>query len=549
MQAPTVAETPQIQALEPARPDQSRDDGRAFAKVLENSLAPARRERPTAVDEPDRAVNDQTEASSEDAPAQSKDQTDDIPPEAAENAAASAPPVVAPPAPVSGIDITLALNGQLAISPAAELAHEATSPVIAMSAVGGPAAALMAETDATGTTLPAITSPTLDTVAQSGSAPAAAIAAGPAIDALVATDDTTPLLVTPSAPASSAAAANISKPVPATDDAETTVSASPAALALAASMAPAPVANSRPTAATAKSVPDDDAVTVSDDAVVQLAAPPTINQPQQGAFTAPDAPLAAAFAATNAASKATSATDDTSAAPTAAMPQPAITPTTNPATAAGAALGNQTKTVLAAKDEDEPLDLQTKSTSTATPTPTPASTSASNAPVPAGPTRDTAPTTPTQLPNPMERAVAQQVGRTLVQHLPNGERMMVLRLTPPELGTVRIEVIEHQGVLRARLSAEDDGVRLALERTLPQMRQELRASDAPIRELTLTDQSQFQRPDSQGQTQRQQDQQAERRQRSGEGFSLDIARSEPLAPPRVRDLGIRIDAEGIDALA
>jgi hypothetical protein len=90
-------------------------------------------------------------------------------------------------------------------------------------------------------------------------------------------------------------------------------------------------------------------------------------------------------------------------------------------------------------------------------------------------------------------------------------------------------------------------VRLALERTLPQMRQELRASDAPIRELSLTDQSQFQRPDSQAQ--RQQDQQAERRQRQGEGFSLDPVRSEPPPTPRSRDLGIRVDADGVDALA
>jgi flagellar hook-length control protein FliK len=105
--------------------------------------------------------------------------------------------------------------------------------------------------------------------------------------------------------------------------------------------------------------------------------------------------------------------------------------------------------------------------------------------------------------NAMEKAVTHQVQRALVQQLPNGERMMVLRLTPPELGTVKIEVIERGGVFSARLHAEDDGVRLALERFLPSMRADLRASDAPIREITLSDQAQFQRSFNEPQQQQQ----------------------------------------------
>lgn len=155
--------------------------------------------------------------------------------------------------------------------------------------------------------------------------------------------------------------------------------------------------------------------------------------------------------------------------------------------------------------------------------------------------------------NAMEKAVSHQVSKSLVQHLPNGDRMMVLRLTPPELGTVKIEVIERQGVLSARLHAEDDGVRLALERFLPSMRQDLRASDAPIRELTLSDQTQFQRSfadGQQGQQQQDANRPGNRRQRDdAPRFSIDGVRSEPVLVPRAAPLGGRVNLSGVDALA
>lgn len=154
--------------------------------------------------------------------------------------------------------------------------------------------------------------------------------------------------------------------------------------------------------------------------------------------------------------------------------------------------------------------------------------------------------------NAMEKVVSHQVSKALVQHLPNGDKMMVLRLTPPELGTVKIEVIERQGVLSARLHAEDDGVRLALERFLPSMRQDLRAHDAPIRELTLSDQAQFQRSFADGQQQQQQDanRSGNRRQREDTPrFSVDGIRSEPVAVPRSAHLGGRVGMSGVDAHA
>jgi flagellar hook-length control protein FliK len=155
--------------------------------------------------------------------------------------------------------------------------------------------------------------------------------------------------------------------------------------------------------------------------------------------------------------------------------------------------------------------------------------------------------------NAMEKVLSHQVSKALVQHLPNGDRVLVMRLTPPELGTVKIEVIERMGVLTAKLHAEDDGVRLALERFLPSMRQDLRASDAPIRELSMSDQTQFQRSFADGQNQQQQQQNAEssnRRARADEPrFNTDAARSDAVVATRSAPLGGRVSMSEVNALA
>ncbi len=115
---------------------------------------------------------------------------------------------------------------------------------------------------------------------------------------------------------------------------------------------------------------------------------------------------------------------------------------------------------------------------------------------------------------------------------------------------MRIEVVEHQGVMSARLHAEDDGVRVALERFLPQMQRDLRAQDAPIQEVTLSDQTQFDR--SFADTSRQpRDQDGSPRSGRGDGpaFAVDgAARSDdPISAARA--LGGRINARGVDAFA
>ena len=94
------------------------------------------------------------------------------------------------------------------------------------------------------------------------------------------------------------------------------------------------------------------------------------------------------------------------------------------------------------------------------------------------------PTPPAQ-PNPMEKAVVQQIGRALVKIDAQGERHIVLRLTPTELGTVRIELRERDGQITAHLRAEDPAVGRSIERLLPQLRQDLRSGDSHLADVVV----------------------------------------------------------------
>jgi flagellar hook-length control protein FliK len=150
--------------------------------------------------------------------------------------------------------------------------------------------------------------------------------------------------------------------------------------------------------------------------------------------------------------------------------------------------------------------------------------------------------------NAMEKAVASQVSRALIQQSPGGDRMLVVRLTPPELGTVRIEVLEHQGTLTAHLHAEDDGVRLAIEHSLPSMREELRAHDAPIRELSLSDPSSG-RSFNDGQQQPQRQPSTSGRP-SHQDASFSLSNSAPVeVASATAALGGYVDARGVDMRA
>jgi len=148
--------------------------------------------------------------------------------------------------------------------------------------------------------------------------------------------------------------------------------------------------------------------------------------------------------------------------------------------------------------------------------------------------------------NPVERAIANQVERALLRtdHA-NGGRMLVLRITPPELGTVRIEVSERAGQLTARVYADDAAVRVAIERFLPQIRQDLRSYDAPIRDVVLADAWNRDTQHQPGGQRRQ------NRQSPGAEFGLSAvdALASASGAPYARALGGVIDADAVDARA
>lgn len=230
------------------------------------------------------------------------------------------------------------------------------------------------------------------------------------------------------------------------------------------------------------------------------------------------------------------------------VPLATPTATTNAMQSTAQQLGIGKDAQIQAPQDERPLAAVTDRTATEVPAAAPSAPATQTRTVGFEQVLGTMPTgTP---PNPMDKAVANQISRALVQQLPNGDRMMTLRLTPPELGTVRIEVVERQGVLTARLHAEDDGVRLALEKALPLMRQELRASDAPVRDVQVGDQSRFDQAHSQQQGQGQADRNGRRRGEDEPAFSLDgSAPARELPRAAARALGGRADGRGVDALA
>lgn len=144
----------------------------------------------------------------------------------------------------------------------------------------------------------------------------------------------------------------------------------------------------------------------------------------------------------------------------------------------------------------------------------------------------------------VDRAVASQINRALVQQLADGSRVMTLRLTPPELGTVRVQIIEQAGRLMVRLGAEDEGVRAAIERALPAMRQDLRSADAPIAELRLEQQMQGFHQDQRRGEHSGPDQ--GRRSRQDIRFEVEGLEVREEATPTRRPRAIRLDAAGVD---
>ncbi len=178
--------------------------------------------------------------------------------------------------------------------------------------------------------------------------------------------------------------------------------------------------------------------------------------------------------------------------------------------------------------------------------------------------------------NPLDRSLANQVTQQLANQLAhqpgggawrrnaNGDRSLMIRLTPPELGTVRVELRERDGLISVRLHAEDPAVRQALERALPQVRNDLRTTDSPLQHITVdssaTDERAFDgrgggagsQNSPQNNPNHHSRMNAGRNSRDGDRpiFSLaGSAAAEPQIAPLSRPLGGRVTAVGVVALA
>ena len=123
------------------------------------------------------------------------------------------------------------------------------------------------------------------------------------------------------------------------------------------------------------------------------------------------------------------------------------------------------------------------------------------------------------------------------------------------MGPHEVEFITRDGIMSARLLAEDDGVRQALDRALPHIRAEVRG-EHPTVDITVDRGEQRQAwSDGQQRQDRRDNQTADRPElRDGEQpvFSLDGATAAPVTTATLRTepmLGGRASAAGVDAFA
>lgn len=165
---------------------------------------------------------------------------------------------------------------------------------------------------------------------------------------------------------------------------------------------------------------------------------------------------------------------------------------------------------------------------------------------------------PSPLPNPVERAVAHQVSRALNRLPGGGDKSLVIRLTPPELGTVQVELRERDGGLVVILRAEDPAVQKALERLMPQLRSDIQQGDRTVVSVQTDDrtggspQRDFDGRGGAAMQQRQSGDQSNRRGQQGRErnvFSLG-GTSAPVAVPSIAvPAQRRMSADGVDLMA
>lgn len=96
----------------------------------------------------------------------------------------------------------------------------------------------------------------------------------------------------------------------------------------------------------------------------------------------------------------------------------------------------------------------------------------------ASPVAPTAPP-PVQVAPHDSRALVDTVSQLVLKSHDSGQQLS-LQITPPDLGTVRIEVHSHGGVLTARLEADSPAARQLLAEHLPQLRESLQQQGANV---------------------------------------------------------------------
>ena len=77
--------------------------------------------------------------------------------------------------------------------------------------------------------------------------------------------------------------------------------------------------------------------------------------------------------------------------------------------------------------------------------------------------------------SPAWRPVVERLARDIGEHFRVGEQQAVLRLEPPELGKVKIDLRIEGGQLHVRIAAEGQGSQALIEHDLPELRQALRS--------------------------------------------------------------------------
>jgi flagellar hook-length control protein FliK len=84
-----------------------------------------------------------------------------------------------------------------------------------------------------------------------------------------------------------------------------------------------------------------------------------------------------------------------------------------------------------------------------------------------------------EAPDPVARALGRQVAQAINQGWQQ-EMPLVVRLTPPELGTLRITIQDGPNGVSIKIAAEDENLNKTLEKALPTLRQEVKSDQGTV---------------------------------------------------------------------